>query len=260
MSAVEFAYAHSAPPPPPRACFADRVSQLLDEIDIRLMQTEEQRRAVARLRYESYLREGAISPNPSRTFSDAYDEKGDVRIFGLYLGDELASSIRIHVASKESPVFPSFSVFQDLLEPELQAGKKFIDPTRFVTEPRLSRLYPGLPHVTVRLCWMAAEHFAAEHFLAAVRAEHQAFYRRIFEQYSICGPRHYPMLNKPITLMTVNYEEVADRVHRRYPFFRSTFFERRMLFGQRGAAQPLSRQRVPMPRGNSQLKVTAQAS
>jgi hypothetical protein len=30
--------------------------------------------------------------------------------------------------------------------------------------------------------------------------------------------------------MTVNYEEVADTVHRRYPFFRSTYFERRMLF------------------------------
>lgn len=30
--------------------------------------------------------------------------------------------------------------------------------------------------------------------------------------------------------MTVNYREVMERVHRRYPFFRSTFFERRMLF------------------------------
>ncbi len=257
MSAVELACARSAPP---RMCFADRVSQLLDEIDIRLMQTDEQRKAVARLRYDCYLREGAISPNPSRTFSDAYDETGDVRIFGLYLGDELASSIRIHVACKESPVFPSLSVFRDLLEPDLQAGKKIIDPTRFVTEPRLSRLYPGLPHVTVRLCWMAAEHFAAEHFLAAVRAEHQAFYRRIFEQRPICGPRLYPMLSKPITLMTVNYEEAAERVHRRYPFFRSTYFERRMMFGQRGAAKPLPLQPTRMPRGKSQLEVTAQAS
>jgi hypothetical protein len=30
--------------------------------------------------------------------------------------------------------------------------------------------------------------------------------------------------------MTMNYAEAADQVHQRYPFFRSTFFERRMLF------------------------------
>jgi hypothetical protein len=30
--------------------------------------------------------------------------------------------------------------------------------------------------------------------------------------------------------MTLRYPDVADRVHRRYPFFRSTYFERRMLF------------------------------
>jgi hypothetical protein len=33
--------------------------------------------------------------------------------------------------------------------------------------------------------------------------------------------------------MTVHYQTVADDVHRRYPFFRSTFFERRMLFERR---------------------------
>ena len=34
----------------------------------------------------------------------------------------------------------------------------------------------------------------------------------------------------PISLMTAHYRSVADEVHQRYPFFRSTFFERRMLF------------------------------
>jgi hypothetical protein len=37
--------------------------------------------------------------------------------------------------------------------------------------------------------------------------------------------------------MTVHYPTVAAQVHRRYPFFRSTFTERRMLF-QRQAPQP----------------------
>jgi hypothetical protein len=64
----------------------------------------------------------------------------------------------------------------------------------------------------------------------AVRAEHQAFYRRTFNHRPICEPRPYPLLAKPISLMTVHYPAVADQVHQRYPFFRSTFFERRMLF------------------------------
>jgi hypothetical protein len=30
----------------------------------------------------------------------------------------------------------------------------------------------------------------------------------------------------------VNVAEVAEQVYQRYPFFRSTYFERRMLFGR----------------------------
>jgi hypothetical protein len=82
----------------------------------------------------------------------------------------------------------------------------------------------------LRLCWLAAEHFRAEHFLVAIRTEHQAYYRRTFRHRLICDARPYPLLAKPISLMTVNVAEVAEQVYQRYPFFRSTYFERRMLF------------------------------
>jgi hypothetical protein len=219
-------------PPKPQS-FSDRVSELLDRIDCRLADSDEDRETIYRLRYECYLREGAISPNLSEKFSDAHDDDENARIFGLYIDDELASSIRIHVTSPEHSDFPSRSVFSDLLEPELRAGKVIVDPTRFVTNKRLSQLYPGLPYATLRLCWLAAEHFRAEHFLVAIRAEHQAFYRRTFLHRPICEARPYPLLAKPISLMTVDFSDVADRVHQRYPFFRSTYFERRMLFEPR---------------------------
>jgi hypothetical protein len=220
-------------PPKPQNIFSNRVAELLDRIDCRLAETDEDREAIYRLRYEAYLREGAISPSLSETFSDAYDEMENVWIFGLYIDDELASSIRIHVTSPEHSDFPSHSVFADLLDPELRAGKVIVDPTRFVTNKRLSQFYPGLPHATLRLCWLAAEHFRAEHFLVAIRTEHQAFYRRTFLHRLICDARPYPLLAKPISLMTVDFPSVADRVHQRYPFFRSTYFERRMLFEPR---------------------------
>jgi hypothetical protein len=37
-------------------------------------------------------------------------------------------------------------------------------------------------------------------------------------------------LIKPISLMVLDYPAMRDGVHERYPFFRSTVFERRMLF------------------------------
>lgn len=221
--------------------FSDRVAQLLDTIDYRLADSNKERNAIFRLRYEAYMREGAITPNSSGMFSDAYDETDNVYLFGLYIHNELASSIRIHVASAEHPYFPSLEPFSDLLGPELAAGKVIIDSTRFVADDELSRLHRGLPYATIRLSWLAAEHFNADHLLAAIRAEHRAFYERTFCHRSICEPRPYPRLAKPISLMTTHYQSVANQVHRRYPFFRSTLFERRMLF-QRQPPRPGSLQ------------------
>jgi hypothetical protein len=222
--------------------FSDRIAQLLDRIDYRLVESNVDREAIFRLRYQAYLREGAIAPRLSETFSDSYDETSNVWLFGLYLDGQLASSIRIHVASRKHPQFPSLGVFNDFLEPELNSGKIIIDPTRFVTDRNLSRLYRGLPHLTLRLCWLAAQYFHADHFLVAIRPEHQAFYRRTFQHQLICGPRPYPLLSKAISLMTVHYAIVAADVHRRYPFFRSSLFERRMLF-ERPTRQSLGRAR-----------------
>jgi N-acyl-L-homoserine lactone synthetase len=210
--------------------FSDRVARLLDKVDCRRADCAEQREAIFRLRYQAYLRDGTIPPNSAGTFSDPYDETDNVYLFGLYIDGELASSIRIHVASKKHPDFPGLDVFPDFLQPALHAGKVIIDPTRFVIDENLARLHRGLPYATLRLCGMAARYFGADLLLAAVRAEHQAFYRRTFHHRLICEPRPYPQLAKPISLMTIHYPTVAEQVHRRYPFFRSTFFERRMLF------------------------------
>jgi hypothetical protein len=227
LSPADSRFAHG---PEPHKTFSNRVAELLDRLDCRIADTPQERDAIFRLRYQAYLREGAISPNPSETFSDPYDDSENARIFGLYLDGELASSIRIHVTCAEHTDFPSYKVFPDLLEPEVRAGRVIVDPTRFVTNRTLSQLNPGLPYATLRLCWLAAEQFRAEHFLVAIRAEHQAFYRRTFRHHLICDPRPYPLLAKPISLMTVDVATVAEEVYQRYPFFRSTFFERRMLF------------------------------
>jgi N-acyl-L-homoserine lactone synthetase len=213
---------------------SDRVARLLDKIDYRLADSSDDREAVFRLRYQAYTRDGGILPNSSRKFSDAYDEIGNVFLFGIYIDGQLASSIRVHVASREHPAFPTLDVFPDILQSEIDAGKVIVDSTRFVADERLSRTYRALPYATLRLGGMAAHHFHADHLLAAVRPEHQAFYRRIFNHRLVGTPRPYPGLAKPICLMMADYPRFVGEVHQRFPFFRSTLFERRMLFESNG--------------------------
>jgi N-acyl amino acid synthase FeeM len=216
----------------PGLSLVDRVMKLLNRVDYRRIETAEEKESVFRLRYQAYMREGAIAPNASETFSDGLDNSPNVSIFGVYLDGKLASSIRLHVASPACGELPALNVFADILGPQLAAGRTIIDPTRFVADRELSRRYPELCYVTTRLAWLASEYFETDVLLATVRLEHQAFYRRTFGHQAICPARHYPSLTKPISLMALDYAASRVAVPRRYPFFHSTHFERRMLFGR----------------------------
>jgi hypothetical protein len=46
----------------------------------------------------------------------------------------------------------------------------------------------------------------------------------------VCEPRPYVLLDKRFGLMSLDFQAARDRVHERHPFFRSSVFERRMLF------------------------------
>jgi len=153
---------------------------------------------------------------------------------------ELVSSIRLHVAHRKWNALPALDVFSDLLSPEIAAGRTIVDPTRFVIDRSASRRYPELCYVTTRLAVLAAEYFSTDLLLATVRAEHQAFYRRVFGHRLACEPRHYPLLSKPICLMALDYPLACERLLQRQPFFRSTGLERRTLFARAQAAVPRS--------------------
>lgn len=236
--------------------FSDRIAALLERIDYLRADSGEEREAIFRLRYQAYLREGAISANPSGRFTDADDESDNAYIFALYVDGELASSLRLHIASKQHPNFPSLGVFSDVLQPLLDDGKVLVDSTRFVADERLSRLHRGLPYATLRICMLAAEYFGADHLLAAVRAEHQAFYRRAFSHQLLCEPRPYPQLAKPISLMTVHFPRVAERLYRRYPFFRSSIYEQRRMFERQPRSGELSGHKSANAEEASQSRAT----
>jgi hypothetical protein len=224
----------------------ERGRYLLDRVDYRLAESEQDKEDIYRMRYRAYLREGAISPNASHMISDRFDDAPNSWVFGVYFDGVLMSSLRISVSAPELPITPSFDVFPDLMETYIAKGRVLVDPTRFVADPDREARFPELPYLTLRLAYVACEHFEADVGLASVRSEHQAFYRRVFLHRSISEPRTYPGLIKPICLMAVDYPAMRDIVFERYPYFRSSFFERCKLF-ERNQTQSESLAPVSLP-------------
>jgi hypothetical protein len=217
--------------------YADRASALLDRIDCRLADSYEEKEQVFRLRYEAYLREGAITPNGQQMLWDRFDEADNCWTFGLHIDNKIASSVRICISFPNDPLTPAVEAFPDFLESELAGGKTIMDTNRFVADPEIARMYPELPYLTVRLAYMASAYFDTALAIATPRREHQAFYKRVFGMKVVCDPRPYPTITKPLSLMMVDCHSYRAKVVARYPYFRSTFFERRMLFEQANSSR-----------------------
>jgi hypothetical protein len=218
-----------------RSRFVDQVFDLLDRADCRTIKTPGEFEAAYKLRYDAYRRENWIDPSESEKIHDAdYDQAPNGRVFGVFIDGDMASTIRIHVARSQCDVLPSAGVFADVISPRLSEG--VVDPTRFAAKFEFSRNYPGLAYVTTRLTWLATEYFGAAYLLATIRSEHQAFYKRVFGHSPWSGERDYPIVNRKIVCMGVDFALHKQRVESRYPFFRSTLSERERLFG--GWAMP----------------------
>jgi hypothetical protein len=218
-----------------------RSSDLLDQVDYRLAQTAQEKEEIYNLRYRAYLRKGAIKESADQRVIDQYDDLPNSWTFGVYLHGQLYSSVRISVLTSEWRLSCSAEAFGEILHPRLDRGEIIVDPARFVADPDKAKRFPELPYVTLRLAYMACEYFNADIGLAIVRAEHQAFYRRVFLHEPIAEPRFFPGLLKPVGLMAANFPALREKVFERYPMMRSTAFERRMLFersGERHSSPP----------------------
>lgn len=214
----------------------DRVMRALDRIEYRQAVGPQDREQIFNLRYHAYLREGAIAPNDDERFTDPVDEQPNCLVFGVYADGELAGAIRLSISVPGLPRIPTASVFPDTVIPLLEAGRVLVDPTRFVADARWSRELPELAYLTLRLPWLAMEHFGADIMLAAVRPEHYPFYRRLWGNTVVSPPRLYPGLAKPVMLSQLDHAKAAPRVEALYPFFRARPDERAAIFGVSGMA------------------------
>src|ERR1700675_1420749 len=201
----------------PRTSLFVRGAGLFDRVDYRPIETPEEKYSLYLMLSRSYLHGGLILPSESQRVSDRYDDAPNAWTFGIYVEGELCSALRLHVLTPEWRMSYSPALFGDILHPRLDQGEVFIDPARFVADPEKAQRFPELPYLTVRLVFLACEYFNADTGLALVRAEHQAFYRRVFLNETIAEPRSFPNVTKKVALMASDFRTVREKVMTRFP-------------------------------------------
>lgn len=215
----------------------DRIFEVMDNIEYRRITSEEDFEAIARLRAQAFDARGVYTKSLGNAAVDELDRSPNALVYGMYYLGELVSTIRIHVVSAEYPDSLSLKLFNDKLQPLVDQGMVFIDPTRFAVDEEVSRQFPGLPILTLRVPLMATTYFHADACLALVKKEHAGFYRRVFRSTSVGGPTMFDGVAVPIVLFSSPRENTPD-ICQRYPMFHSTAAERRLMFDRPATTMP----------------------
>lgn len=225
------------------SAFARGMFQLLERTEYRRCNKGEDLEDIYRLRYNAYRLADLVPENGAHQISDEYDDLPNCHRFGVYIDGRLISTIRIHAVTAEAPWSPSVSVYGDILTPRIEAGDRFIDPSRFAADPEWSRVYPQIPYLTLRLAGMACFHFNAPYCISMIRQDHEAFYKRIYRSRPIGEPRIYDgVINCFALLYQADVLAIREETFARFPFFKSTPMEQRLMFGAppKGELAPLT--------------------
>jgi len=224
--------ADDLPPRPDRGFrFSGTLLDIIDRVEYARVDLADLNDPTFRLRYEAYTREGYMPFNDEQVATDAMDQAPNVLGFGVFIDKELVASIRFHHLTAAQPFSPSMSIYSDILQPLLDQGASFIDPTRLTCDHEASLAYPALPFLALRIAVMAATHYDVTYNLSSVRPQHVPFYRRVFFAEEMGGVRYYPGLNFPCVMLATRSKTAVPQLQRRYPIFISTPQERQALFG-----------------------------
>ena len=228
--------------PEQASTFARNVGALLERAEYRRCDKGEDLEDIYRLRYKAYRSNDMVPDSETHSIHDDLDETPNAYRFGVYVDQVLVSTLRIHHVTSDTPWSPSTKAFGDIVYPMLAAGDTFVCPGRFASDPDWTRVYPHLPYVTLRLATMACFYFNVPYGLSTVREDHAGFYKRVYPSERISEPRSYPGVFNKVVLHRINTRADRERFFQRFPFFRSTVMEQRMLFARpgHGELQPLT--------------------
>ncbi len=223
--------------------FTNRLFEIMDRVEYRRITTAEDMEDVARLRHLAYSRANVEVPRQDGLFIDDIDFDPQAYVFGVYYEERLISTIRIHHVTPAHRVSMSGHLFPDVVNSLLDAGMVLIDPVRHASDPHAFEGLPALPYLTLRIATMASDYFDADYCLSHIPANHSAFYRRVFKAQQLVEPRaDYEGYNVKVALLGTQVKVIREAFYRRYPFFKSQPYERRLMFAplEQFATEPLT--------------------
>src|SRR5450432_4265046 len=120
-----------------------RIGRLSREVWHRRSRTPGDTRAVNWLRsqadersgFERYFADGELEDKSLDGFQNAW-------VTTTFIGGELASTLRIHVANGESDYLPSLDVFGDVLKRSIREGGTILETTRAAARLEISQRVP----------------------------------------------------------------------------------------------------------------------
>ncbi len=210
--------------------FTNKLFDVMDRVEYRRITNSEDMEDVARLRHKAYAK-ADILPLKGDMLIDDVDWDSHAYVFGVYFEEQLISTIRIHHVTPAHRVSVSRSVFPEVVDSLLDAGQVLIDPVRHASDPEAFEGLPALPYLTLRIATMASDYFEADKCLSLIPPNHAAFYRRVFRAQQLVAPSSgCEGYNVDLTLLATDVKVVREAFYRRFPFFKSQPFERRMMF------------------------------
>lgn len=215
---------------PPLSNFARQMLQFLDRVEYRRIVHAEDLEEIGRLRYRSYRTRNVMNESEVPSIVDDIDRDSHAYVYGVHADGQLVSTLRIHHITPDHRRGTSYALFPDILDPLLNSGMHFVDPTRFAADPDLLSEYPAIPYITLRIAAMASEYFQADQCLAAVKPEHMAFYKRIFGTSVMAEARSHEGYGIKVGLGAAPIRNIRNAVAVRFPFFKSQPHERRAMF------------------------------
>lgn len=187
-----------------------------ETIEIRRVRTDEDLDAVFALRYRAYHAAGSIPTNATRRFSDAFDRQAHVVTFLVLRGGHPVASTRTLATRgdhlEKLTVHAAFGAHMT----HYQASQVVVEANRFVIEPE-HQCSRELLYAIMKANVLRCELEQANVFVAGIRAEHMAFYRRVLRMRVASPPACYPGLSVEMSLMEVNYHQHIAAVRRSYP-------------------------------------------
>ncbi|MCF6367828.1 N-acyl amino acid synthase FeeM domain-containing protein [Rhizobium halophilum] len=209
--------------------FSKKLLSVLDAIEYRRIESQEDFEDIARLRYKAYQERGVL-PRSASSMLDEVDFDDHAYVFGIYLHEELVSTIRVHHVTPSHRISQSSGVFPDAVNAFLDAGMTLIDPARLAIDPDLDGERMALPYLTVRPTILAAIYFNADRMLQHIRPAHSAFYRRYFYADTVVPATFADMYGFDLTLLASRTREIGPKLLSRFPIYESQPYERRLMF------------------------------